>query len=232
MNFSTKNSLTTLAQTFIMGSIDAYTFQNFHGSFVSAQTGNLVVFAYEWATRGWHTAYIRVPVLLGFLLGAFISQACKHIKLNTDRRFNVFLLFSILFLGLLGLSTLNHLSMLTMLFCLGLFSGYELTVFNKIGSTSVNNGIMTGNLKNFSNNVYEGIFSHDRTAMIKAGRFLSGILMFILGLSSVPTFFTRLVIKSLRPQLSSMWFYWRLSISTSNEHIISQQLIDIPLNLS
>ncbi|APR07337.1 hypothetical protein FAM21834_01203 [Lentilactobacillus parabuchneri] len=182
MNFSTKNSLTTLAQTFIMGSIDAYTFQNFHGSFVSAQTGNLVVFAYEWATKGWHTAYIRVPVLLGFLLGAFISQACKHIKLDTDRRFNVFLLFSILFLGLLGLSTLNHLSMLTMLFCLGLFSGYELTVFNKIGSTSVNNGIMTGNLKNFSNNVYEGIFSHDRTAMIKAGRFLSGILMFILGI--------------------------------------------------
>ncbi len=100
MNFSTKNSMTTLAQTFIMGSIDAYTFQNFHGSFVSAQTGNLVVFAYEYATKGWGTAYIRVPVLLGFLLGAFMSQACKHIKLPAERRFNLFLLFSISFSGL------------------------------------------------------------------------------------------------------------------------------------
>ncbi|EEI21047.1 hypothetical protein HMPREF0497_0115 [Lentilactobacillus buchneri ATCC 11577] len=36
---------------------------------------------------------------------------------------------------------------LNMLFTLGLFSGYELTVFNKIGGTSVNNAIMTGNLK-------------------------------------------------------------------------------------
>jgi uncharacterized membrane protein YoaK (UPF0700 family) len=91
MTFSTKNSLTTLLQTFIMGSIDAYTFQNFDGSFVSAQTGNLVVFAYELASKGWHTAYIRVPVLIGFLLGAFISQACKHLKLSTVRRFSIFL---------------------------------------------------------------------------------------------------------------------------------------------
>lgn len=90
MNFVTKTSITTLAQTFIMGSIDAYTFQNFDGSFVSAQTGNLVVFAYEYATKGWQTAYIRVPVLLGFLLGAFISQAFKHIQLANDRRFNIF----------------------------------------------------------------------------------------------------------------------------------------------
>lgn len=182
MNFSTKNSMTTLAQTFIMGSIDAYTFQNFHGSFVSAQTGNLVVFAYEYATKGWGTAYIRVPVLLGFLLGAFISQACKHIKLPAERRFNLFLLFSIIFLGLLTLGAAFNLSMLNMLFSLGLFSGYELTVFNKIGVTSVNNGIMTGNLKNFANNVYEAIFSRDKSALIKASHFLSGIIMFVLGI--------------------------------------------------
>ncbi|MQM61510.1 YoaK family protein [Lentilactobacillus buchneri] len=180
MNFATKTGITTLAQTFIMGSIDAYTFQNFDGSFVSAQTGNLVVFAYELATKGWSTAYIRVPVLLGFLLGAFISQAFKHIQLASDRRFNVLLLFSIILLGILAVAAAFHLSMLNMLFSLGLFSGYELTVFNKIGTTSVNNGIMTGNLKNFANNSYEAIFSHDREALLKAGRFLSGIIMFIL----------------------------------------------------
>lgn len=182
MNFVTKTSITTLAQTFIMGSIDAYTFQNFDGSFVSAQTGNLVVFAYEYATKGWQTAYIRVPVLLGFLLGAFISQAFKHIQLANDRRFNIFLLFSIILLGFLACAATFHLSMLNMLFSLGLFSGYELTVFNKVGTTSVNNGIMTGNLKNFANNCYEAIFSHDRGALLKAGRFLSGIIMFILGI--------------------------------------------------
>ncbi|MFD1125318.1 YoaK family protein [Lentilactobacillus raoultii] len=182
MDFSTKNSLTTLFQTFIMGSIDAYTFQNFNGSFVSAQTGNLVVFAYELAAKGWQTAYVRVPVLIGFLLGAFISQACKHLKLSTNHRFSAFLLLSILFLGLLYGAMFTSITELPMLFSLGLFSGYELTVFNKIGGTSVNNGIMTGNLKNFSNNVYEAIFSHDHDALIKAGHFLSGICMFVFGI--------------------------------------------------
>ncbi|MBZ2199838.1 MAG: YoaK family protein [Lentilactobacillus hilgardii] len=182
MTFSTKNSLTTLLQTFIMGSIDAYTFQNFDESFVSAQTGNLVVFAYELASKGWHTAYIRVPVLIGFLLGAFISQACKHLKLSTDRRFSIFLLLSVIFLGLFYGSMFTSINELNMLFTLRLFSGYELTVFNKIGGTSVNNAIMTGNLKNFSNNVYEALFSRDHAALIKAGQFLSGICMFILGI--------------------------------------------------
>ena len=182
MAFFTKHSITTLAQTFIMGSIDAYTFQNFNGSFVSAQTGNLVVFAYEYATKGWATAYIRVPVLLGFLLGAFISQGCKHIKLSPNRRFNLLLFFSIIFLAFLTFAAAVHMPKLSMLFSLGMFSGYELTVFNRIGATSVNNGIMTGNLKNFANNVYEAIFSHDRTAMFKAGHFLSAIVTFILGI--------------------------------------------------
>lgn len=182
MSFFTKHSITTLAQTFIMGSIDAYTFQNFNGSFVSAQTGNLVIFAYEYATKGWTTAYIRVPVLLGFLLGAFISQGCKHIKLSPNHRFNLLLGFSIIFLGLLAIAAVADLPELDMLFSLGLFSGYELTVFNRIGETSVNNGIMTGNLKNFANNVYEAIFSHDKTAMFKAGHFLSAIVMFVIGI--------------------------------------------------
>lgn len=182
MAFFTKYSITTLAQTFIMGSIDAYTFQNFSGSFVSAQTGNLVVFAYEYATKGWATAYIRVPVLLGFLLGAFISQGCKHIKLNPNLRFNLLLSFSIIFLGLLAMASATHMGELDMLFCLGLFSGYELTVFNRIGETSVNNGIMTGNLKNFANNVYEAIFSHDKIAMSKAGHFSSAIVTFVIGI--------------------------------------------------
>lgn len=182
MEFSTKNSLTTLLQTFIMGAIDAYTFQNFDGSFVSAQTGNLVVFAYELASKGWQVAYIRVPVLVGFLLGAFISQACKHLKLRTSRRFSAFLLLSLVFLGLLYAAMFTAINNLTMLFSLGLFSGYELTVFNKIGGTSVNNGIMTGNLKNFANNVYEAVFSQDHDALIKAGHFLSGIGMFVLGI--------------------------------------------------
>ena len=111
-----------------------------------------------------------------------MSQACKHIKLPAERRFNLFLLFSIIFLGLLTLGAAFNLSMLNMLFSLGLFSGYELTVFNKIGVTSVNNGIMTGNLKNFANNVYEAIFSRDKSALIKASHFLSGIIMFVLGI--------------------------------------------------
>lgn len=182
MTFSTKNSLTTLFQTFIMGAIDAYTFQNFAGSFVSAQTGNLVVFAYELVSKGWQTAYVRLPVLIGFLIGAFISQAAKHLPFSDRNRFIILLAFSTLLLAIVDGTILLGAGELTILFILGFFSGYELTVFNKIGGTSVNNGIMTGNLKNFSNNVYEAIFSRNHQALLQAGFFLSGIMMFVLGI--------------------------------------------------
>jgi uncharacterized membrane protein YoaK (UPF0700 family) len=182
MTFSTKNSLTTLFQTFIMGAIDAYTFQNFAGSFVSAQTGNLVVFAYELVSKGWQTAYVRLPVLIGFLIGAFISQAAKHLPFSDRNRFIIPLAFSTLLLAIVDGTILLGAGELTILFILGFFSGYELTVFNKIGGTSVNNGIMTGNLKNFSNNVYEAIFSRNHQALLQAGFFLSGIMMFVLGI--------------------------------------------------
>lgn len=183
MRPSTKTviTVTTILQTFIMGTIDAYTFNTFNGSFVSAQTGNLIVFGIELATKGWHTAYIRVPVMVGFVLGAILAQAFRHLLLVEKKQFEFQLGISVVSLiALLTIAT-HPINDLVMLFLLGMFASYQLTLFNQVGETSVNNGIMTGNLKNMSNQFYEAIFQQDRTAMKQSLSLLVGIGMFTLG---------------------------------------------------
>ncbi len=83
--------------------------------------------------------------------------------------------------GLLVATYLNA-GELLMLFVLGIFSGFELTIFNKVWQTSVNNGIMTGNLKNFANDLFEAVVHSSHQALKNAVHFLAGILMFIFGI--------------------------------------------------
>ncbi|WP_283679892.1 YoaK family protein [Lentilactobacillus sp. Marseille-Q4993] len=174
-------TLITLVQTFIMGAIDAFTFQNYDGSFVSAQTGNLVLFGYELIRDGWTTASLRIPVLIGFLLGAFLSQPLTNDDIHLKSQTKTNLLISITILTITLILLIVNVDRLLILFILGGFSGFELTAFSTIGKTKVNNGIMTGNLKNFANNLYETIFNHDNNAKIATINFALGILFFVMG---------------------------------------------------
>ena len=70
------NSITllTLSATFLMGLLDAYTFMEKGGVFVSAQTGNMVAFSSKLFTGHFSEAKGHITVFLGFMLGALIGQ--------------------------------------------------------------------------------------------------------------------------------------------------------------
>ncbi|MCH4170310.1 MAG: DUF1275 domain-containing protein [Lactobacillus sp.] len=171
----------TVGQTLLMGMLDAYTFSHFDGAFASAQTGNLVVFGVALSQQGWRTAASHLPIFFGFLIGAILAQLIRQqaAPLKPTTRLKLFTGLSIILpLALLALQPGPKWLSLSLL---GLFASYELTIFNQIGTTTVNNGIMTGNIKNFGNSIYT-FLSHPSTATgLKVGHFAIGIGTFILG---------------------------------------------------
>src|SRR5699024_10884338 len=157
----------------------AYTFIEQDGSFASAQTGNLVTLSVKLFTGKFGTISSHIIVFIGYALGAFIGEAVME-KFTQTIVYNssiIFLLQTILLVSLSELQTMLYDSV--MIFCLGLLAGYEITVFRTFKSTTVNNGIMTGNTKNMMNQLYQALFNQDKQARSKFFHFLFVILVFM-----------------------------------------------------
>ena len=174
----------TIITTFLMGFLDAFTFVKYDGTFVSAQTGNMVTMSVKLFSGNFTGAASHLIVLGGYALGAFIGEALIE-KLMTKElyRSRLILLFQTLLIGVLALSQ-NNLPGSLMIFSLGLLAGYEITVFRTFYQTTVNNGIMTGNTKNTMNNLYKTIFNKDKKAQADFFHLLTVILVFIIGAGS------------------------------------------------
>jgi len=177
-------TLLTGFATFLMGFIDAYTYMEHNGVFVSAQTGNIIVFSAKMFSGDWHEAAGHITVFAGFAAGAFIGEAIiERSGGGSLGKYRTFLLAQGVLL--LGLAIFQHaIGQSIMVFALGLLSGYELSVFRKIGSTTINNGIMTGNTKNMMNKLYRAVFDRDREAGRDFRNLLIGLVLFILGVGT------------------------------------------------
>lgn len=174
-------SILTIYGTFLMGFIDAYTFLEKGGVFVSAQTGNMVAFSSKLFTGQFSQAAGHIAVFVGFALGAFGGEwLMEKVSGSTRKKYQAILLLQSLLLFIFALFQKQIFDSL-IVFLLGALAGFELTIFRKIGITTVNDGIMTGNTKNLMNNLYKWLIDKDQTA---ANDFLDlglGILVFILG---------------------------------------------------
>lgn len=186
MDEKTKNqifiaSCLTIISTFLMGLIDAYTFIEQDGSFASAQTGNIVTFSVKLFMGKYGSLMSHVVVFVGYALGAFIGEAVIE-KLNQTALYKSrsILLIQAVLLGFLAVFQ-NVLNDSMMIFCLGLLAGYEITVFRQLRTTTVNNGVMTGNTKNMMNNLYQALFNKSKQARAAFLHFLFVIFVFIIG---------------------------------------------------
>lgn len=177
-----KISVVAIIQTILMGMIDAFTFIHFAGSFATAQTGNIVTFGVAVAQGKYQDALIHVPVFMGFLFGAIVAQLLKNYFSNYDKRrqFQIYLLISAIFATITFLG--YPFGYMIFLFMLGMFSSYELTMFSEMGGHQVNNGIMTGNIKNLGNNLANYLFKGNKDAGKKAFWYSTGLLAFVLGI--------------------------------------------------
>ncbi|MFC6288806.1 YoaK family protein [Levilactobacillus angrenensis] len=175
-------TILTLGATLVMGMVDADTFLNHGAVFVSAQTGNLVVFVVKLVEHGWRAAWVNVPVWIGYFLGCFLAQGLsEHLGQGNKRRQMrwLMLLDVVAYTVLASLQT--AIPTLWLIFCLGIVAGYELTVFRQVGGIGINNGIMTGNTKNLATATYRAWFDGDRAARDKQRRIAIVLVTFILG---------------------------------------------------
>lgn len=174
-------TILTIFSTFLMGFIDAFTFITQDELFASAQTGNMVVLAAKLFSGDLSEALVHFSSFAGFAMGAFLSQGViERFKEYGLRKYRIYLFLQMVFLLMLALIQ-QHIGASVIGFLLGLLAGYELTVFRKIKSTSINNGIMTGNTKNLMNNLYLAIFNKDKEAMHTFYTLLLGIAVFMSG---------------------------------------------------
>ncbi|WP_052401068.1 YoaK family protein [Oceanobacillus jeddahense] len=174
-------SILTIFSTFLMGFIDAYTFLTQDGLFASAQTGNMVVLAAKLVEGDLLEAFVHVSSFLGFALGAFVAQGIiERFKAYGWKKYRFYLLLQTIFLLIIALIQ-QQIGPSVIGFLLGLLAGYELTVFRKIRSTSINNGIMTGNTKNLMNNLYLAVFHKNRESFYTFVTLLLGITVFMIG---------------------------------------------------
>ncbi|AKP64688.1 hypothetical protein FC99_GL001388 [Levilactobacillus koreensis JCM 16448] len=175
-------TILTLGATLVMGMIDADTFLNHGAVFVSAQTGNLVVFVVKLVEHGWSDAWVNVPVWIGYFLGCFGAQGLsEHISQDNHRRqMRWLLLLDILAYAILA-SLQTNLPTIWLVFFLGVVAGYELTIFRQVGGIGINNGIMSGNTKNLATDTYRAWIDGDREARVRQGKLALVLITFILG---------------------------------------------------
>lgn len=175
-------TILTLGATLVMGMIDADTFLNHGAVFVSAQTGNLVVFVVKFVEHGWQAAWVNVPVWIGYFLGCFLAQGMsERLGQNNKRRQMRWLMLAdvLAYVALASLQT--TISTMWLIFCLGIVAGYELTVFRQVGGIGINNGIMTGNTKNLATATYQAWVNGDKVARNKQRRIAMVLVTFIIG---------------------------------------------------
>ncbi|MEI3607505.1 YoaK family protein [Pseudogracilibacillus sp. SE30717A] len=177
-------SILTIFSIFLMGFIDAFTYLEYNEVFVSAQTGNIVVMSTKLFSAEWKAAAGHLSVLGGFMAGAFFGEAIiEKVKKIDFSQFGIFLLIQEVFLFILALVQL-HIPGSLMVFLLGILAGYELSVFRKIGTTTINNGIMTGNTKNMMNRLYDVVFDKDKKARIDFRNLFLGLIIFMVGVGA------------------------------------------------
>lgn len=174
----------TIIVCFLMGFIDAYTFLVQDEVFASAQTGNFVSMSAKLFSGEWHEALDHVWVIAGFAAGALVGEAMlDRYKEKGFAKYRYFLLFQSSLLLLLAIFE-KLVDDLVILISLGLLAGYVLTTFRNVNQTTVNNGIMTGNLKNLMGYFYQMLFLKDAEAKLHLFNLATTILIFVLGVGA------------------------------------------------
>lgn len=196
----------TLLTTFLMGAIDAYTFIEQDGSFASAQTGNLVVLSIKIFSGQFSETSYHIFSFIGYAIGAFIGEVMVD-QLKDHRLYSIKRPLQLKVLVLAGIAIFQPILPHGMtIFFLGLLAGYALSVYRKFSSTTVNNGIMTGNTKNMMNKLYLYVFKKDGAAKQSLTHFLIVLIVFTAG-AGVSTLWIHL-----HPSFV-MWFCFILMLS-------------------
>lgn len=163
----------TIESTLIIGLLNAYSYASASQVYISPQTGNLISIGFHISQGKWVGIWVNLTIFLGFSAGCFLAAGLQSKKWQERKRLTMniviqgIVLFSCILIDLYGLSQLD-------LLLLSGISGLCLSSYRQIGSTkSVNNSIMTGNLRNLYACLYSVLFNKEKSRRQELKNFLN-----------------------------------------------------------
>ena len=170
----------TIFSAFVVGMLDAYSTIHNDGTIMSAQTGNLVNLAVKLGTGHFSGLANHFSLLIGFAIGCILSVFILRLfKEKKNRQMILWTVFTIFIwmIALLG----AHLSEFMSISALSFSAGVALSFFRELRSSNLNNGIMTGNLKNMYGALVDVFVYREVKKLPEALNLLTVIIIFFLG---------------------------------------------------
>lgn len=166
--------------TFLLGYLNVYSLQYNEASLISAQTGNLVNLGIKISHGDFYAISNNVSLITGFALGCLLAT---WLLIRAAHQTYYHLISWLGFSSIIWINTLFHsliqanISILLLSFA----SGWALTLFREFAHSDLNNGIMTGNLKNMYCGLAKGILDKKNTHFRNAVIYLCIIFLFLIG---------------------------------------------------
>lgn len=174
------SSYLTAVTIFVMGLLDAFAVIKYD-ELISAQTGNLVEMSTKLFTEDWLDVYRNFLVFIAFAFGVFLGKVVKEKLKGNRRKYQYYLLLQsvvLLVMAFLQGSIVRD----VMVVLLAILAGYNLALFRYFRKTEINNGIMTGNLKDLVTKLYEVFFEPDEKSEQNFADLCAVIAIFVGGI--------------------------------------------------
>jgi uncharacterized membrane protein YoaK (UPF0700 family) len=164
------------------GFLDAYTFVSRDGVFANAQTGNFVLLGVEMAQGKFERAFLHIPPILAFILGAAVAETFKlwqgkRLFQAPGRAVLLLEMVLLLIVGFLPVEIPNMFITIVIAFV----ASIQFSTFRKLSKWNFNTTTVTGNLLTTTKAAYSAIFIHDQEGAYQAKRFIIVLFSFLLG---------------------------------------------------
>lgn len=163
------------------GFLDAYTFVG-HAVFANAQTGNIVVFGVEAASRHWHAALLRLIPIAAFMVGVVATEtlARPSVRRQVRRPLRVALGAEIVILAAVA-SLPDGAPALLVTVPVAFAASIQWSTFRMLVDAPYSTLLATGNLRTATAATYQWIVDHDPSARRHAGNFGAVVVAFVAG---------------------------------------------------
>ena len=167
--------------TAVGGFLDAYTFVG-HAVFANAQTGNVVLFGVEAASRHWHQAVLRLVPIAAFVVGVIATEvlARPRVRRQVRRPLRVALGAEIVILA--GVACLpDDAPAVLVTVPVAFAASIQWSTFRMLIDAPYTTLLATGNLRTAVASAFQWIVDRDLSARRHAGHFGTVVVAFAAG---------------------------------------------------
>lgn len=165
------------------GILDAYTYLNRGQVFATAETGNLVLLGINLSQGKLDRVVYYLLPILSFAAGVLVTELLRR-RLGPNAGHlhwrQPVLLTECLVLVLVSLLPVGPLDPLANML-ISFTSAIQIESFRQFQGCGCATTMCTGNLRSAADNLYAGLALHDAPALLRASRYLSVVLVFVLG---------------------------------------------------